>query len=245
METLIRKEKNYVPTTDPNYANNFRFLRFNTVFLIYKRNSQSIDEKLHIQNQLQLFKTAFSDLKEINLSAKINQNDQSQFRNHFQLLDHIREHLLPICNSSSVYILHIDSQSDNDAAGNFIGQILQLLPINRCQNVYFHYDNETFIQFPVEIISNWLNRNSNDEIGCIGIGTGQSNKMRMLQMNSRIKIQNTVEMCDRFKMVRTFFKKYFKIPKEWRVRNAIKKVTELNFTYVIIPSLLVRNSKAF
>ena len=207
METFIWKKKNYVPITDPNSATNFRFLRFKTVYLIYNCGSQSIDEKLHIQNQLQLFKTAFSDLKEIKLSAKINQNDQSQFRNHFQLLDHVREHLLLICDFSPVYNynFYVDSQSDNDAAGNFIGQILQLLQINRCQNVYFHYVNETFIQFPVEIISNWLNRNSNDEIGCIGIGTGQSNKMRMLQMNSRIKIQNTVEMCDRLKMVRAFF----------------------------------------
>ena len=167
------------------------------------RNSQSIDEKLHLRNQLQLFKTAFSDLKEITSFAKINQNDQSRFRDHSQLLDHIRDQLLPICYSSPLcnYNFYIDSQSDNDAAGNFIGQILQQPSINRCPEVYFHYYNETFIQLPVGDISNWLNSNSHDEISC----TGQSKKRRLLAMNNRIKIQNAVEMCDHLKMVGAFF----------------------------------------
>ena len=194
-QTYIRKEEKWVFITNPD---NFHFLRFNTVQLFYMCGSQSMDEKLHLlQNQLQLFKTAFSDMEEITLIAKINQNDQSQFRNHSQLLDHIRDQLLPICNSSSVYIFHIDSQSDSDAAGNFIGQILQLPSINR--KVYFHYDNEIFIQLPVEVISNWLNRNG--EIGWT--------LRRLLEMNNRITIQNAEEICDHLKMVRAFFLKCF------------------------------------
>ena len=149
---------------------------------------------------MQLFGTALSDLKKITLSAKINPNDQSQFRNHFQLLDHIRDQLLPICDSSPFYSFEIDFQSDNNAAGNVIGQILQLPSINRCQ-VYFFCKNETFIQLPVEVISNWLNRNFDDGIG----GTGQSKKERILAMNHRIRIQNVVEMCDHLRTVITCY----------------------------------------
>ena len=201
LQTYIRKEEKWVFITNPD---NFHFLRFNTVFLYYGPGSQSIDEKLHLlQNQLQLFKTVFSDLKEINLSAKINQNDQRQFRNHSQLLGHLREQVLPICNSSSFYSFHIDFQSENDGAANFIAQILQMCPINRGREVYFHYTNETFIQLPVEDISNWLNRNSDDGIGCTG--TGQSKKELKIALNNRIRIQNAVEMCDHMKMVITFY----------------------------------------
>ena len=171
------------------------------LFKLFEKNRRSIDEKLQIlQNQLQQFKTAFSDLETITLTAKINQNDQSQFRNHFQLLDYIREQVLAICGSSPVYVFHIDFQSDNDAAGNFIGQILQLPSINRCEGVGFLYCNETFIQLPVEVIANWLNRNFDDGIG----GTGQSKKERQLVMHDRIRIQNAGEICDRLKTVRTF-----------------------------------------
>ena len=167
------------------------------------RNSQSIDEKLHLRNHLQLFKTAFSDLNEITLIAKINQNDKSRFHDHSQLLDHIREEVLPICYSSPLcnYNFYIDSQSDNDTAGNFIGQILQQPSINRCREVYFRYDNETFIQLPVGDISNWLNRNSDDQID----SAGRSKKERLLLMDHQIRIQNAVEMCDHLKMVREFY----------------------------------------
>ena len=94
-------------------------------------------------------------------------------------------------------------QSDNDGTVDFIEQILQMRPIIHCRDVLFHYANETFIQLPVEVISNWLNRNSDSEIG--GAGTGQSKKERILYANKQIKIQNAVEMCDRLKMVIIFY----------------------------------------
>ena len=171
------------------------------MYLIYALGSQSIDEKLQLfQNRLQLFGTALSNLEKIILSADINKNDQSQFRDHSQLLDHFREQVLPICNSSPAYHFVIDFQSDNDGTADFIAQILQLPSINRCRAVYFQYKNETFIQLPVEVISNWLNRNSDDGIG--GIGHGK--KRLFLAMNNRIKIQNAAEICDHLKMVMAF-----------------------------------------
>ena len=183
---------------------NFHFLRFNSVFLIYEEGSQSIDEKLQLlQNRLQMFKTAFRNVEKITLIAKINQNDQSQFHDHTQLLDYFREQVLPICDSSPFYSFQIDFQSDNDGAGDFIAQILQMRPIARCGKVLFRYANETFIQLHVEVISNWLHRNSGDGIGCTG--TGQSNKELILAMNNNsIKIQNAVEICDHLKMVLFF-----------------------------------------
>ena len=173
--------------TNKTNLKNFPFLRFKTLWIIYSKGSTSIDEKLQLlQDQLQLFKTALSDVKKIALSAGINQNDQSQFRDHSQLLAHFREQVLPICDSSLVYnySVFIDFKSNNDAAGNVIGQILQLPSINRCQEVYLHYDNETFIQLPVDAIANWLNRNSDDGIG----GIGQGKKRRFLAMNNQIKM---------------------------------------------------------
>ena len=148
---------------------NFPFLRFKTLWILYDEGSISIGEKIQLLHyHLQLFEKALSDLERIPVIANINQNDQSQFHEHSQLLGHLREQVLPICDSSPSYSFHIDFQSDNDEAANFIAQILQMCPINRGREVYFHYTNETFIQLPVGVISNWLNRNSDDGIGCIG-----------------------------------------------------------------------------
>ena len=179
---------------------NFPFLRFKKLWIIYNYGSLSIDEKLQlIQCQLKLFETALSDSEKITLFARVNQNDQSQFRDHSQLLDHLCEQVLPICHSSA-YHFFIDFQSDKDAAGNFIGQILQLPSITRGQEVSFLYTNETIIQLPVEVISNWLNRDSGGEID----SAVRDNKQLQLLMNHQIKIQNAVEMCDRMRMVITF-----------------------------------------
>ena len=194
----------------------FPFLRCKSLMIVHKHVTRSLklklfeffandplsfDEKLQLlQNQLRLFKTALSDLELLNFYAVINQNDPNMFHDHSQLLDHLRE-VLPICDSSPFYSFHIDFKSDNYAGGNFIGQILQLPSINRCQKVYFHYGNETFTQFPVEIISNWLNRNSDGQSD----SAGRANEERLLGTDHRIRIQNAVEMCDRMKMVITFY----------------------------------------
>ena len=136
-------------------------------------------------------------MERVTLFVGINQNDQTKFRDHSQLFDHIREQVLPIFDSSPFYSFYIDFQSDNnDGAADFIAQILQMCPIIRGREVYFHYDNETFIQLPVEVITNWLHRNSDDGIGCTG--------RRFLEMNNRIKIQNAEEICDHLKTVITF-----------------------------------------
>ena len=196
----------------------FPFLRFKSLVLFCLYSPRSFKEKLFkflamdplslddkfqlLQNQLRLFSTALSGLEKIALFADINQNDQSQFRDHSQLIAHLIEQMLPICHSSPVYRFCIDFQAANDAAGNFICQILQLLSIDRCQEVYFDYSNETFIQLPVDAISNWLNRESEHEID--NTGTGKSKKERILGTNNRIRIQNAAEMCDRLKMVRHF-----------------------------------------
>ena len=219
-ETYICNEGEVIFITD---LDSFHFLRFDSVFLNYNYDSQSIDEKLHLLgNQLQLFKGSLSDLKEITLTACINQNDQSQFRDHFQLLDHFSEQVLPICNSRSAiidcYSFSIDFQSFNDGAADFIAQVLQLRPINRCRKVYFHYANETFIQFPVDSISNWLNRNFDDQID----GNGQDKQQRLLHTSQQIKIQNAVEMWDRLKMVMSIQLKY-------NVPQIFRKVKIKNF----------------
>ena len=194
-----------IDKTDLKY---FAFLRFKNLWILYDGGSISIDEKLQlIQCQLKLFETALSDLEKITLIAAINRNDQSRIRDHSQLLDHLGGQVLPICHSSA-YHFFIDFQSDNDAAGNVVGQILQLVSINRCREVYFHYKNETFIQLPVDAISNWLNRNSNDQIDSAGRG----NKAHLLLMDRLIRIQNAVAMCDHLKMVIYLFLT-FKIPK--------------------------------
>ena len=123
------------------------------------------------------------------------------------MIDHFREQVLPFCDSAPVYKLLIDFQTGNDGAADFIAQILQLPRINRfhCQEVSFFYANEIFIQFPVDAISNWLNRNFDDQID----GTGQDKKQRLLATNHRIRSQNAVEMYDHLKMVMLFLLFFF------------------------------------
>ena len=220
LETFIINEERNRGTIRSDFKS-FPFLRCKSLMTVFKfvppqpfgvkllkfftKGPLSMDEKLQLlQNQLQQFKASLSGLERVTLFAHVNKNDQSLFRDHSQLLDHIREQLLPICDSSPVYSFKIDFQSDKDAAGNVIGQILQLPQINscHCQKVYFRCTNETFIQLPVEVIANWLNRNSDNEIGCTRIG--QSKKERLLSTSRRVRIQNAVEICDQLKMV-TFY----------------------------------------
>ena len=54
---------------------------------------------------------------------------------------------------------------------------------------------------PVNAISNWLNRNSDDQFN----STGRDNEERKLLMNKQIRIQNAVEIRDQMKMVITCY----------------------------------------
>ena len=203
LQTFINGEK-AVFITD---VKEFPFLSFKSLSLFYSAgvgpHTISIDMEIQLlQIQLQLFKTALSDLELLTLNARINQNDPNMFRDYSQLLDHFREQVLPICDSAPVYKLLIDFQTGSDRAADFIVQILQLPRINRCncQEVSFFYLNETFIQLPVDAISHWLNRNFDNKID----GTGQGKKQRLLATNHHIRIQNAVEMYEHLKTVMVF-----------------------------------------
>ena len=80
------------------------FLRFKNVKLYYDDSgSQSIDKKCHLfVKHLKPLKTAFSDSTIIHFYADIGYR-QSNFGDPLQLLNHLRNKLLPICDSVRHY----------------------------------------------------------------------------------------------------------------------------------------------
>ena len=160
---------------------------------------QPIVSKLQLmQNKMQLFKIALSELEKFTFFAEINEDDHTQFNDHSQLLDHLRQQVLPICNSSTDYKFHINFISDKNAAETVTAQILQMHPINldRCSSVSFSYGDDLLLQLPVVEISAWLSRDLD--------GKNPQKEKRTLFFDKFLKVQSAVEICSHFKEVDFF-----------------------------------------
>lgn len=174
-----------------------QFVRFDRVLLWYY-GELSIEEKFKLYgNYLQLLKKALNDANSIKFFCKIDQNDGHAFRNHSQLLNHVQNDLLAICDSSRGYAFVIDLHSDTNAGANVMDQILEMHPIGRCSNleikiIEFYGRSEHQIQLPIELISNWLHRKLD--------GINEKSKERFLRISSE-NIQNIREMCNHLKTV--------------------------------------------
>ena len=181
-----------------------KFLRFNEVRLDYESCSESIEEKCDlIENCLAPFSDALKGSKSVQFHGTINGNNRlDRFSNHSQLVNYLRERLLPICNSSRAYQFFIRFFSDKEeAATNVISSILQLPQIKRCSNLLFwFYHIEDQKQFPVEAISSWLIRKLNvDEMEVVGI-------REEIFLTIRLDIiQSAVEICDHLEAVNGLF----------------------------------------
>ena len=147
-----------------------QFLRFDDVELNYCCQKVPIKEMCRlVVNYLQPLKKALNDTHLITFIAGINENDPSKFSNHLQLLNHVQEELLPICDSSYGYKFEIRFNSDKIAGANVIRQILQMPPIDRCSNVeislhglaYFYYEHVLGRnKLPIEAISSFLHQDT-------------------------------------------------------------------------------------
>ena len=95
----------------------------------------------------------------VNFHAQIFHNDSSCFNGRAQLLNHIQNELLPICDS---YKFEIQFCSDEDGGANVIASLLNVFPIQRSLNVEITIKSSCSglqMQLPVESISSWLNQN--------------------------------------------------------------------------------------
>ena len=188
-----------------------RFLLLNSILLLYVEGDQSIEEKCAFfqdsLQQLQPLKALLNDPKLIlSVYCCIDRGDPSQFREHSELLDHIRDDLLPMFSSKPNYMFGISS--DENCARCLISSILQMEPIKRCSTVFFWFklletgiqnQSQNFIKIPIKTLSEWLHRES-DAMEF----DGREQRQRHLQILSE-NISDDQKMYDHLKKVRFSF----------------------------------------
>ena len=154
-------------------------------------------------------KSAINDKSVIEIEANISQDYSGHFKDHSQLLDHIKYQIIPICNSYRSYKFLIHFNSDYNAVTNVISSILNLLEARRCSSaaiqIYFGkgFDGQKS-QLPVEVISNWLE-------SAHGVEMNIRNKKENFLKISVDSIQNAQQMVNHLKMVSFIYFKIFAI----------------------------------
>ena len=121
------------------------------------------------------------------------------FHDHTKLVEHIRNEVLPLCNSARCYKFNIALHTDKDSVAEVIDSILQMPSINRCSNVDFWLHDDfrgISVELPIETISNWLFRipDGNEEINC------PKSHPRLLEIG-KIMLQNVMDIWDALKQV--------------------------------------------
>lgn len=194
-----------------------RFLHFDVLRLYHchYKGSWGIpisDECQCFVNHLKPLENALNNTNLIHFIGSVSEDDSSCFRNHSNLLAYLQNQLLPICGRSRGYKFQIILLSDNKATtgAKIIENILRMPQIVNCSTVkfIFGYPNQRLLRLkgflhqptllPVEAISNWLNRRS-DESAPMGNNV-QNQRARTLEIAS-VEIQNAPEMCDHLKKV--------------------------------------------
>lgn len=182
------------------------FLRFDTIWLWSLYGEHPIKEKCEfIERHLRPLKSALIDSNMIDFRARISAYDDGiDFSDHLQLLEYIRNRLLPICNSSLGYKFYIDFESDFNSAANVIASLLQMPEIKRCANVEIKITSREQNQLPIETISNWLERSADGMENNV-----QKHRERSLTISTDGVFGNTREMIDHMKTVnvKTHFKR--------------------------------------
>lgn len=176
-----------------------RFLLFDRVILFYNKGSNEIEGKCQkIKKYMHPIKDALKD--SIRFVGRIDQDDRECFRHHSMLLEHLSGQLLQMFDSSRRYEFIIYFRTDEEAATNVFSSILQIFQIRRCSNLEIQFcDLQQPMQFPVEAISSWLNRQ-------VDAGMEVSGEIFLRIFVTRI--QNAVGICDYLETVR--FKLYCK-----------------------------------
>ena len=100
----------------------------------------------------------------LEFNTNIGSNDKGDFSNHSQLLEHLLNRVLPICNSSRGYRFEIFFVSEeNSATTVIVSSILHMSEIKRCSILEIHINYGEQNQLPVMAISNWLERPEDDD----------------------------------------------------------------------------------
>ena len=182
------------------------FLRFQTVKLSYDAdndyytgNSQSIGKKCHLfVKHLKPLSAGFNDSTIIQFNANM-KDDQSHFRDPLQLLNHLRNELLPICASARCYEFLIRFFSHRASATNVLDSIFQMPQVVSSTNVkcsfYQPYGQIRTLLLPVAAITAWLNRSSN------GMIIRSPKRPLKLTVYSDFFVQNTQELFEHLKKV--------------------------------------------
>ena len=148
------------------------FLRFNIVQLEvaelgYVQATQPIADKcLLFENLLQQSLKPALDGSVLAFGGDIDENDTSCFHNHLELLNYLRDRILPICNKSCEYKFEISFDSDKSAAEHVIASILETPQLNHCSSAQFRIyygSNEPQLRLPIKEISIWLHRKCDRE----------------------------------------------------------------------------------
>ena len=181
------------------------FLRFGNVELdiadsFDENDAQPIADKcLLFENLLQSVKPPALARSALFFSGAISESMPSCFHDHLELLNYLRDRLLPICNTSRAYEFCIIFDSDQSAAKHVIASILQTPQLDRCSSVHFDFfcflELQPQLRLPVKEISNWLHLKCDRE------------RKKSLRVNlDGIEIENSQEMIDHLQEVFYFVK---------------------------------------
>ena len=192
MQAKIGKLIRLTRISQKKLSNFPQFLRFNTVELSYAGGFIRIARKTIAKKcqcavkHLEPLKAALKDSNLIFFVGKINQEKQEEFKDHLQLVAHLRDDMLEIWNLSRHYKFRIDFNSDNNAAANVITSILEIVHGTNLE-IELRYVNPS--KLPVDSIAKWLNQ-KDSRIGM----TGQKKEEKFLKIEME-RIQNCAEMC--------------------------------------------------
>ena len=196
------------------------FLRFDTVVLIYDfgRFHNPCMPSLHSKRRqflkhLQVLKPALVDSNLFIFTARISQYFAAplwcsscfkdmfsiDFEDHFALLEHLRNKLLPICDSSRHYEFQIEiifAASGPNAATNVIESLLQMPQIVACSNVKIDVRDHRFVatHLPLEAIAKWLNQKPDTDNPTGVINQMNSKKQEKFLAIHLFAIQNELEV---------------------------------------------------
>ena len=109
------------------------------------------------RKHFQSVKSALKDSNSVCFTGNIRDWCRIDFKDHFALLKHIREELLPLCDSSRHYIFFIEFCKDKDSHTNIIESLLQMPQIRR-SNVGIELYRVFNCHLPIEAIVQWLNQ---------------------------------------------------------------------------------------
>ena len=162
-----------------------QFICFDTVELSYQSCWKMAKKCRLFTKCLEPLKTALDRAHLLRFTARISGINQSIF------VRHLSDELLPICGSFHCYEFSIHLVSGQNSGTMLIASILQLPAIVRCTKIGIEL-KEQAITLPVDTISDWLNRKSDNE--------GKYNGQKSLLLDG-LEILNAREMCDHLKKV--------------------------------------------